>query len=337
MHLPSAAVLALACTLALPLRAHEPAAEMAASASAWLASLTPEQRAKATFEFKHDERLNWHFIPRDRKGLAWGELTPAQQHLAHALLATGLSQRGLVKASTIMSLETVLKEIEKGSGPLRDPARYYVTVFGEPAPAGTWGWRLEGHHLALNFTVVKGHVAGTPSFLGANPATVKDGPLKGLRALGPEEDLARALVKSLTPEQRRVAVIADKAPADIFTAAEKKVGPLEDKGIRAGDLDEGQKQQLRALVEEYVRRVRPELADADLKAIAAAGPENIRFAWMGGLEPGEGHYYRVQGATFLLEYDNVQNSNNHIHAVWRSFDGDFGVDLLRKHYAESPH
>jgi Spy/CpxP family protein refolding chaperone len=317
--------------------AHEPAADMAAAATAWLGALTPEQRGKATFGFKHDERLNWHFIPRDRKGLAWGELTPAQQHLAHALLASGLGHRGLVKASTIMSLETVLREIEQGSGPVRDPVRYYFTVFGEPAPAGTWGWRLEGHHLSVNFTIVKGHVAGTPSFLGANPATVKAGPLQGLRALGPEEDLARALVKSLTPEQRRLAVIADKAPADIFTAAEKKVGPLEDRGVRAGDLTEPQRQQLRALIEEYVRRVRPELADADLKAIAAAGPENIRFAWMGGLEPGEGHYYRVQGATFLLEYDNVQNNNNHIHAVWRSFDGDFGEDLLRKHHAESVH
>jgi hypothetical protein len=331
------ALLLAALLAAARAAAHEPAAEMAAGAAAWLGSLTPEQRAKATFEFKHDERLNWHFIPRDRKGLAWGELTPAQQHLAHALLATGLGQRGLVKASTIMSLETVLREIEKGSGPVRDPARYYVTIFGEPTPAGTWGWRLEGHHLSVNFTVVQGHVAGTPSFLGANPATVKDGPLKGLRALGPEEDLARALVKSLTPEQRRRAVIADKAPADIFTAAEKKVGPLEDKGIRAGDLDERQKQQLRVLVEEYVRRVRPELAEAELRKIMDNTPENIRFAWMGGLEPGEGHYYRVQGATFLLEYDNVQNNNNHIHAVWRSFDGDFGEDLLRKHYAESPH
>lgn len=337
MRSTSAVVLTLACAFAPPLRAHEPAAEMAAAAAAWLGALTPEQRTQATFGFKQDERLNWHFIPRDRKGLAWGDLKPAQQHLAHALLATGLSQRGLVKASTIMSLETVLQEIEKGSGPVRDPARYYVSVFGEPAPGGTWGWRLEGHHLSLNFTVVKGHVAGTPSFLGANPAQVKEGPLMGLRALGPEEDLARALVKSLTPEQRGVAVIADAAPKDIFTAAEKKVGPLEDKGVRAGDLDEPQKLRLRALIEEYVRRVRPELADADLKAIAAAGPENIRFAWMGGLELGEGHYYRVQGPTFLLEYDNVQNNNNHIHAVWRSFEGDFGEDLLRKHYAENPH
>ncbi|HMO66926.1 MAG TPA: DUF3500 domain-containing protein [Verrucomicrobiota bacterium] len=336
MHRPLAA-LTLGLAALLPLRAQEPTAEMAAAAKAWLAALTPAQRAQATFDFKHDERLNWHFIPRERKGLSWGELSPAQQHLAHALLATSLGHRGLVKASTIMSLETVLREIEKGSGPVRDPVRYYFTVFGEPAPAGTWGWRLEGHHLAINFTIVKGHVAGTPSFLGANPATVKDGPLRGLRALGPEEDLARALVQSLSPEQRRVAVIADQAPADIFTAAEKKVGPLEDKGIRAGDLTEPQQQQLRALIEEYVRRLRPELAEAEIRAIAAAGPENIRFAWMGGLEPGEGHYYRVQGATFLLEYDNVQNNNNHIHAVWRSFDGDFGEDLLRKHYAEHPH
>lgn len=331
------AALALGLAALLPLRAQEPAAEMAAAARAWLASLTPEQRARATFEFKHDERLNWHFIPRDRQGLPWGDLTPAQQHLAHALLASGLSHRGLVKASTIMSLETVLKEIEQGSGPLRDPVRYYFTVFGEPAPAGTWGWRLEGHHLSINFTLVKGHPAATPSFMGANPATVKAGPMQGLRALGPEEDLGRALVKSLTPEQRRVAVIADKAPPDIFTAAQRKAGPLEDRGIRAGDLTEPQRALLRRLVEEYVRRVRPELADAELRAILQNGPENIRFAWMGGLEPGAGHYYRVQGPTFLLEYDNVQNDNNHIHAVWRSFDGDFGEDLLRRHYAEHPH
>src|SRR6266550_5730388 len=174
------------------------AEEMAAAANNLLATLTPEQAAKATYPLEANERFNWHFIPRERKGLPFKEMAPEQKHLAHALMSTSLSQRGYLKASTIMSLEQVLRDLEQGKGPTRDPELYFVTIFGKPDPKGTWGWRVEGHHLALNFMLVDGkEVSVTPSFLGSNPGEIRDGPRKGLRVLGAEEDLARQLVRSL--------------------------------------------------------------------------------------------------------------------------------------------
>ncbi len=316
--------------------AHEPAAEMAEAARRWLDSLSAEQRETALIPWADEERLNWHFIPRDRRGLAWKDMSDAQRQLAMGLLASGLSHRGFLKSTTIMSLEDILRDLEQGRGPVRDTGRYHWTVFGEPAADATWGWRVEGHHLSLNFTLVKGRgVAVTPSFLGTNPAEVPSGPRKGLRVLAAEEDLGRELLKSLNDEQRRKAVISETAPRDILTGAERKVSPLSPAGLAAAEMNDSQKELLHRLIEEYVRRVRPELADADLRQIDEAGRDKIHFAWAGSAEPRKGHYYRIQGPTFLLEYDNTQNDANHIHAVWRDFDGDFGEDLLSKHYEES--
>jgi hypothetical protein len=255
------------------------------------------------------------------------------------LLRSGLSNHGYGTAMTVMSLETILKELEgPNSRMVRDPELYYISIFGKPDPKGTWGWRVEGHHLSVNFTIVKGeYVAGTPSFLGSNPAEVKEGPRKGLRALAEEEDTGRQLIKALTPEQREQAIFDKTAPKDIFTMAERRVKPLEQKGIAAAKLNGEQKHMLMQLIRAYVGRNRSELAKEDLRKIQEAGVDKIYFAWAGGTEKGDGHYYRVQGATFLLEYDNTQNNANHIHAVWRDFESDFGEDLLKKHYQETPH
>ena len=307
--------------------------KMAAAAEKFLGTLSDQEKAKATFDFSDKERLNWHFIPRERKGLPLKELRPDQAHLASALLGSGLSQRGYLKATTIMSLEQVLLELEKGSGPARDPQRYYVSIFGTPDARGTWGWRFEGHHLSVNFTIVDGRlIAGTPSFLASNPAEVREGSRKGLRVLAAEEDLGRALVKSLNAKQRAIAIITNVAPKDILTGADRSVKPLPHGGLAASQLKSEQRDLLRRLIEEYVRRHRADLADAELKKIDQAGFHRIQFAWAGGLERGEGHYYSVQGPTFLLEYDNTQNNANHVHSVWRDFENDFGVDLLRRHY-----
>jgi len=320
-------------------RAGAPAEEMTAAANKLLGSLNAEQRAKAVFEFKSDERLNWHYIPKDRKGLALKEMSDEQRQLALGLLASGLSKQGLDKARTIMSLEPILFELEGSARRFpRDAALYYIQVFGKPDAKGTWSWRFEGHHLSASFTLVKGEFfSSTPSFFGSNPAEVRQGPRKGLRALAGEEDAARHLVNALDDEQRKVAVFDATAPKEIFTEAKHKVEPLSPAGLAAAKMTSTQRQSLMALVREYVRRARPELADSDLAKIEKAGVEKVHFAWAGGLEKGEGHYYRVQGPTFLLEYDNTQNNNNHIHAVWRDFDGDFGEDILRKHYADVPH
>ena len=319
--------------------AHPAADEMTSAANKFLAALTPEQKAKAAFEFKADDRLDWHFIPKERKGLTIKEMSDAQRKLAHTLLRSGMSQHGYAKTTNIMSLEPVLHELE-GAGRKfpRDQELYHFFIFGNPEPKGTWGWRFEGHHLSASFTIVKGEFfASTPSFMGSNPAEVRQGPRKGLRVLAGEEDLARQLIKSLDAEQRKAAIFSETAPKEIFTEAKRRVQALEDKGIAAAKLTPPQRRTLMKLIEEYVHRVRPDLAGEDLKKIEKAGIEKIQFAWAGGIEKGEGHYYRVQGPTFLLEYDNTQNNNNHVHAVWRDFANDFGEDLLKKHYQESAH
>src|SRR5579859_4459299 len=195
---------------------------MTLAAEHFLASLTPEQRAQATFPFQDDERLNWHFIPKERKGLPLLDMTPPQKALAHGLLSAGLSQQGYIKAVTIMSLEDVLRILENADPNYRNPQKYYFSVFGTPSDTGTWGYRVEGHHLSQNFTVVNGKVAGTPSFFGANPAEVREGPRKGLRTLAAEEDLARDLLESLTPEQKKVAIVTAEAYKDILTSAARK-------------------------------------------------------------------------------------------------------------------
>jgi len=308
---------------------------MAEAANRFLASLTPEQRARATFPFETDERQNWHFVPLERKGLALREMTPAQKHLATALLSAGLSQQGLFKAETIMSLEDVLRIIEHGTGPERDPEKYYVSIFGTPSSDGTWGYRVEGHHLSQNYTVAAGHVVGAPSFFGANPAEVREGPRKGLRTLAAEEDLGRALIQSLDPEQRKIAIVDPQAYKDILTfdsrQAALKGQPL---GLQASRMNGQQFDLLMALVEEYARNMPEQIAESREAQIKKAG-RDIYFAWAGGIQKGDPHYYRVQTASFLIEYDDTQNNANHIHSVWRDFNGDFGVDLLKLHYQTS--
>ncbi len=312
------------------------AREMAAAAKNLWASLTPDQKLKIGFDFKDPLRHDWHFIPRPRKGLPLKDMTGEQKALAHALLASGLSQSGYIRAETIISLEQILASIENGRGPVRDTELYFFNIFGNPDSSSStepWGWRLEGHHLALNFTIVgsKG-VAGGPTFMGTNPAEVKAGPRQGLRVLAEEEDLARKLVKSLDQRQRNLAIVQADAPKDIISMAARKAKPLEPAGIMMTELNAEQKALLNSIIVLYAERLRPELAGNDLGKILKAGVERIGFAWAGGFEHGNPHYYRIQGPTFLIEYDNTQNNANHIHSVWRDFENDFGDDLLKQHY-----
>jgi len=330
------ATVLFAFALAPVARAHDSVTAMTEAAADFLNALTAEQRVKATYEVSDPERMNWHFIPKPfegedkRGGLPLSEMRPDQRHLAYALLSAGLSHRGYVQALQIMSLEQILWEME--NDPKRNAEMYYLTVFGEPGSEG-WGWRVEGHHLSVNFTIADGQVvSGTPNFYATNPAEVPEGPRKGLRVLADEEDIARSLVQSLSAEQSDSAIVKDKAPRDILTSAQPVVESLGDAGLAWTKLDDAQRETLQQLIETYVRRLRPDLADADLAKIDKAGRKNIVFAWAGGMEKGQPHYYRVQGPTFLLEYANTQNNANHVHAVWRDFEGDFGRDLLQEHY-----
>ena len=304
----------------------------------FLATLDAEQKQKAMLPFNMEERLNWHYIPKERKGLHYKDMNPAQQQAAHALFLVGLSKSGYKKVETIRQLENVLREIEKGTGPTRDPGLYYFTVFGEPAAKGTWGLRYEGHHVSLNWTSLKGRIiASSPQFLGSNPGEVRSGEMKGTRVLAAEEDLGRALVKSLSADQRKEALISDKAPGDIISANARTAGIQEDKGIAYGQLSKEQQGLFLSLLQEYATVQVPEIAKQRLDAIHKAGMEQVKFAWMGGLDRGQPHYYRIQGATFLVEYDNTQNDANHIHTVWRDFKGDWGADLLAVHYHTADH
>jgi hypothetical protein len=285
-----------------------------------------------------------------RKGLLIRDMNESQRKLAHELFKAGLSQRGYMTASQIMDLETILGGIEKaerdarpgrGGGNVleRDPYKYFVSVFGTPSGKDSWGWRVEGHHVSLHFTVVNGTmVASSPTFFGSNPAEVRvDGPKKGLRILAAEEDAARALVMALDESQRSKAIIDKTAPGDMVTMANVNINPLSPSGLMADAMTASQRDLLMKLIDVYVGYMASDIAADRTAKLKKAGLEKIGFAWAGETERGKKHYYRVQGPTFLIEYDNTQNDGNHIHSVWRDFNGDFGRDLLREHLRSVAH
>ena len=308
---------------------------MAEAANRFLAALTPEQRAKAVFPFDDAERMNWAYVPQERKGLPLREMSPYQKHLASALLSAGLSQTGYIKAVTIMSLEDVLRMMEKDNGERRNPEKYYFSIFGTPSDTGLWGYRVEGHHVSQNYTVANGHVVDGPSFFGANPAEVREGPRAGLRVLAAEEDLGRAVIASLDAEQKKVAIVDSKAYNDILTAASRKAALNgQPSGLPASKMTAAQFEKLTALLEEYAHNLPQQAAEVREEQIKKAG-KSLYFAWAGGVSRGDPHYYRIQSTAFLIEYDNTQNGANHIHTVWRDFHGDFGEDLLKEHYQSS--
>ena len=329
-----AADLNVATLVAPPAAPAKAVSEMVTAARDFLANLDEAQRAKTVFTLTDDERQNWHFVPLDRKGITFADLRPDQDHLVFGLLGTALGTEGWSKVTTIMSLEKILADLEKN--PVRrDPEKYYLAIFGEPKAGQPWGWRFEGHHLSLNFTIAAdATVSLTPNFLGANPGEVKDGPRAGLRALADEEDLALDLVRSLTPEQQKTAILPGEAPAELITAQERKVQTLQPAGIAASALTDAQRTQLWRVISEYVDRFRPDLT-ANAKAALQKDGGNLTFGWMGNTETGGPHYYRIQSPQFLFEYDNTQNNARHPHAVWRDFNGDFGADLLKAHYQQN--
>ena len=359
------------------------AERMAQAASDLLAALDGDQNAKARFNFADDaERTRWFYTPNARGGLPLGEMTPRQQRLAHALVASGLSPAGYVTASTIIGLENTLDAMEDWRRTWypergRDPGMYFVTVFGEPQGNGPWGWRFEGHHVSLHYTIADGRVdSPTPTFFGSDPAEVSFVGPGVLRPLAGEEDLARALVHALTDAQRATAIISAAAPPDIVQGNRPRVidGALpipapemmgiptserwkermqrdreelglrdehfealrysdRPKGLPAADMTAGQRDALTALIRQYIDRMPDALAAVETAKLGGDALAAVHFAWAGGLERRQPHYYRLQGPRFLVEYDNVQHDVNHIHAVWRDPRGDFGAGLLARHAA----
>ncbi len=306
---------------------------MRQAAERLLASVPESARQNMVRPFEDRDRLDWHYTPRSRNGAALKELDARGREAVHALLKTALSAAGHRKVVNIIELELVLREIET-FGLMRDPERYHLTLYGAPHASKAWGWRFEGHHLSLNFTLAGDRAtADTPSFFGANPATVQKGAKKGLRVLAAEEDEARVLLGSLDEAQRREAVFESRTYGEIVTRNAEKVDPLSPVGLPASRLNQIQQAQLMKLIEVYAGSFEPALAKARLARVREGGIENVRFGWAGSTERGKQHYYRIQGPAFLIEYDASQNDGNHVHTVWRDFNGDFGRDLLRQHYA----
>jgi hypothetical protein len=327
----------LAFSVAMPAQAQQArialTQQMVDTTVTFLEALTPAQQDLATYSFSDEERLNWHFIPRDRNGISFNSLTSMQREPAMAVLRTFLSAKGFDKVEQIRGLEAVLAEIEVNGRFVRDPEAYFLTVFGEPSMNDTWALRFEGHHIALNWTFVEGMgIASSPQFFGTNPAEVRQGDKEGLRVLAAEEDMARELVTSLTARQLEDAIVDVEIPRDIYTAAEKEISPLDNQGIAYNTMSPSQQRLLMRLVEEIAGTQPDAIAAERMEEVRNNNTDQIRFVWIGPTGRGEPHYFRIQGAGFLIEYDNTQNNANHVHLVWRDFDGDFGRDLIRLHY-----
>ena len=307
------------------------AQDLAQKAQDFLATLPPELKSKALFTLDDPERYNMNYVPMARRGPSFHDFNGKQRQAALELLRASLSEEGYRKTTQIMELEKVLAIME--NNPSRDPLDYHFCIFGDPSSGQFWGWRFEGHHLSLNFTSTDHKiVSSTPSFMGSNPARVRIEEQKGREVLKLETQLGFTLVNSLNQDQLKIAKFSDKAPREIITGTKRKVDHIEPKGIQYTSLDEKQKKTFIRLLDVYIDNYQFGFSEALRTKIKKAGIENLYFAWAGGLKPGIGHYYRIQGPMLLIEYDNIQNNANHVHTVVRDLTNDFAEDILKVHY-----
>jgi hypothetical protein len=310
-------------------------------------------------------RRQWTYLPElERPGLPLRALSDAQRKLAHELITASVSMEGYAKVVSVMAMEHVRRALVLAAAPERahlfDPERYCFRIFGDPGGTSPWGWQLAGHHVSLNFTVAGTRVSGTPCMFGSVPASYGS-----LSPLAHEESEGYQFVRSLTDAQRGSAVIWHRPPPDFATRLVPRIGEVElpdhvfdpepdyrisdeersalayvrsgPRGIGGAELTAEQLYALVDLVARFAGRLPSDVAKAELRRVDAAGPENLWFAWAGSTEPGERHYYRVQGPGLLIEHDNTQSGGNHVHSVWRVPGGDWGEDLLAAHYRAHEH
>jgi hypothetical protein len=309
--------------------------DLSPQARAYLSTLNAEQRSQSVFVYDSDERTNWNFVPTSRKGISFGQMSDSQKAAAMELVKATLSDQGFRKAKGVFELESVLREVEGRSAGdrYRDPGKFYVSLFGEPSPTKLWGWRVEGHHISINVSCEGGSIiALTPSFFGANPATVPNGPQRGKQSLKDETMLGFEMINSLREDQRRIAIFSDRALPEIVSGNSRQAELLEPRGIYYRDMDATQKQLFLRLLDVFVKNYEFGFSKRLMAKITNAGIDNLSFAWAGSLQPSGGHYYRIQGPTLLIEYDNTQNNANHVHTAVRDFTNDFAADILREHY-----
>ncbi len=317
------------------------AQDMAGKAAAFVKLLNDAEKSKAVYPFDTAERFRFHFVPQDdRKGITVNELNFPQKAALMELLKTCLSETAVKKVNDIMKLEKVLKELEgrKDDDHHRDPGKYYVTIFGIPSATTIWGWRFEGHHVAFHFSADKKTlVAGTPGFMGSNPGIVLSGPQKGKEVLKDETEKGFELLHALSAAELQKAATDSVVPAEIITGASRVASIEHPSGIRYNELSPANQQLFLQLLNLYVHRYTTLFANKMLKEIQTAGLENLCFTWIGSKEHvlGKAYYYRIQGPTIIIEYDNSQNNANHVHTVIRDLKTDFGGDLLLEHYRQS--
>ena len=308
-------------------------AEIAQACSNWLESLTPEQKAKGTFHFLDGERILWYYPPFNRHGLPLRDMDADQRQLAYKVMESSLAPDAYEKACLIIDHELVLGPLEKEEGHIsfdRDPELYYWTVFGEPGGDAPWGWRAEGHHISLHINVWKDKIISiTPFFFGANPAEVRKGPKQGMRILDKREDVAFDLINSFDGDQKSKAIIHEKAPWDILMYNASRAVVHDNEGLAGSEMSGTQKETLMSLISEYVTQVRAEVAQDKMSELHQQGLDDFRLVWAGGLDRSKDHYYRIHGGNFIVEFDNIQNGNNHIHSVWRDVANDFAEDIMR--------
>jgi len=307
-----------------PTRADATGTAMAKAATRFLGTLDDAQREKASFSFDDPERLNWHWIPRARKGLPIKEMAPDQRAVAFGLIQTGLSTEGMIKVTTIMSYERIL-HLQENRAPHRDAELYFLSVFGTPGDQGEWGWRLEGHHLSLNFTLRDGEVvSATPFQFGSNPAGVRSGPLKGQRNLLDLETPIKELIASFDDAQREAAVISDVVPKVTSSPNTPLPGPMEPKGVSTEQLNRKQRKLLNQFFAAYRSNFAPGVRK-DLKKELARSKGEFHLAWYGPLDQSKPHAFRIEGPSILIDFNNEQDGANHIHTFYRNRPGDFDL------------
>jgi len=296
-----------------------------------------------------EERRAWSNLPATsfkRKGVSFKEMSPDQRSLGHKLLESTLSTQGYLKTTGIMHLDEILGGLAAQRRPRNTPMFghdfYWLGIFGDPAKDSAWGWQLDGHHLALNITIVGDEVSVRPAFMGSDPARLPEGTYSGWMVQGSEDEKGKKLFESLNDKQRTKAIINDMAPSDVITGPTRGDRLKTPTGLPASELDTAQRRLLMSLIDEYVHNYEHDIAHIQMERILKGGLEKIHFAWAGTQE-NEPYYYRIHGPTVIIEFNNNyppgRNAGpiNHIHTVFREPGNDYGEDLLRKHLLESPH
>lgn len=331
--------------------------EIRQAASAFIGTLDKMHRSAALLSFTDSFRTTWNNLPvglRSRSGISVGNMNDEQRLLFHRLLSVSLSSQGYLKATSIMQLDNLLDRFYdtlyfRKALPdsihgfvktlLWSTRNYFLSFFGEPTDA-IWGYKVEGHHLSVNFTFRGDQISVTPMFVGTDPAEYMTTEYAGLRVLGQEEDLGLKLIALLTPAQQKKAIMDTAVPGDIITAAESGKRLVNKWGLRAAEMTAQQKAVLQYMIREFVYNLEYEKAATEYEKIMHAGMDAIYFGWIGSKQEKEPHYYIINGPGFLIEFDNnggPRKAANHIHAIWREKGNEYGEDVLRKHYLSEKH